>query len=112
MLVGILHCIPDEDDPLDIVVRLMAAVPSGSYLVVAHPAKDIDTSQIGDAASRLNRVISEPVTLRTHDQVSRFFEGLELVEPGVVQLHRWRIGTADAVPHHDLANYGAIGRKP
>jgi hypothetical protein len=112
MLVGILHCIPDEDDPLGIVARLLAAVPSGSYLVVAHPANDIDTPRVSDAASRLNRVISEPVTLRPHDEVCRFFEGLELVEPGVVQLHRWRIDTADAVPHHDLANYGAIGRKP
>jgi hypothetical protein len=87
-------------------------VPSGSYLVIAHPAKDVDTPQVSDAATRLNRVISEPVTLRAHDEVCRFFEGLELLEPGVVQLHRWRIDTAAAVPHHDLANYGAIGRKP
>jgi S-adenosyl methyltransferase len=112
MLVGILHCIPNEDDPPGIVAQLLGAVPSGSYLVVAHPAKDIHATQIGDAAMRLNRLMSEPVTLRTHAEVCRFFEGLEMVEPGVVQLHRWRTGTAGVSPDHDLANYGAVGRKP
>jgi hypothetical protein len=112
MLIGVLHCIPDGDDPLGIVARLLSAVPSGSYLVVAHPASDIHATQIGDAARRLNLLMSEPVTLRTHAEVCRFFEGLEMMEPGVVQLHRWRIGTAGVSPDHDLANYGGVARKP
>jgi hypothetical protein len=112
MLVGILHCIPDPDDPPGLVARLLDAVPSGSYLVIAHPASDIHTAQIGDATASFNRVMSEPVTLRTHAQVCRFFEGLDLVEPGVVQLHRWPTAPTDAAYHDDLANYGAVGRKP
>src|ERR1700744_1617950 len=57
MLIGILHCIPDSDDPVGIVHRLLAAVPPGSYLVIAHPGSDIHASQIGTAANRLNQVM-------------------------------------------------------
>jgi trans-aconitate methyltransferase len=110
MLVGVLHCIPDSDDPAAIVRRLLDAVPPGSYLVIAHPASDIHATQIGTAAGRLNQVMADPVTLRTHAEVSRFFAGLDLVEPGLVQLHRWRAVPAE--PGVELANYGGVGRKP
>jgi hypothetical protein len=112
MLLGVLHCIPDDDDPAGIVTRLLAAVPSGSYLAVAHPARDIHTTQITTAVDRANPMMSDPVTLRTHDEVIRFFAGLDLVEPGLVQLHRWRPGPEGPVPDHDIANYGAVARKP
>jgi hypothetical protein len=111
LLIGVLHCIPDRDDPADIVSSLVSVMPPGSYLVIAHPASDIHQSQVSTAANRINPLMAEPVTLRTHDQVSRFFDGLDLVEPGLVQLHRWRPGPDGPVPDHDIANYGAIGRK-
>ena len=112
MLLGVLHCIPDADDPAALVAQLVAAVPSGSYLVISHPARDIHTSQVTTAAGRMNPMMSEPVTLRTQDEVGRFFAGLDLVEPGLVQLHRWRPGPEGPVPGHDIANYGAVARKP
>jgi hypothetical protein len=110
MLIGILHCVPDSDDPAGIVNRLLDAVPSGSYLVIAHPASDIHATQIGTAANRLNQVMAEPVTLRARAEVARFFDGLDLVEPGLVQLHRWR--PFPAAPAVELANYGGVARKP
>jgi hypothetical protein len=110
LLIGVLHCIPDSDDPAGIVHRLLDAVPSGSYLIIAHPASDIHATQIGTAANRLNQVMAEPVTMRTHAEVARFFDGLDLVEPGLVQLHRWRAVPAD--PGVELANYGGVARKP
>ena len=112
MLVGVLHCIPDADDPAALVRRLLAAVCSGSYLVVAHPASDIHTTLIGDAAGQLNEVMEQGVTLRSRAEVSRLITGLDLLEPGLVQLHRWRPGPAGPVPDHELANYGAVARKP
>jgi SAM-dependent methyltransferase len=112
MLVGVLHCIPDADAPARLVQRLLAAAAPGSYLVVAHPASDIHTAQIGDAATRLNRVMDDGVTLRTHAEVGRFLAGLELVEPGLVQLHRWRPDSEETEPDGELANYGAVARKP
>jgi len=111
LLVGVLHCIPDADDPAGIVARLVDAMPPDSYLVIAHPASDIHASQVGTAANRINPLMAEPVTLRTHEQVSRFFDGLELIKPGLVQLHRWRPGPEGPVPDGDIANYGGVGRK-
>lgn len=112
MLIGVLHVIPDADDPAGVVSRLLAAVAPGSYLVLAHPASDIEESRMRTAETRLNAVMAEQVTLRSHRQVSRFLTGLDLVEPGLVQVHRWRPGPGGPVPDHDLANYGAVARKP
>jgi hypothetical protein len=109
MLIGVLHCIRDADDPARIVRRLRGALPSGSYLVIAHPASDIHAAQIGTATNKLNQVMADPVTMRSHAQVARFFDGLELVEPGLVQLHRWHAVPAD--PGTELANYGGVARK-
>ena len=109
MLIGVLHCIPDVDDPAGLVRRLLDAVPPGSYLVIAHPASDIHASQIGTATNRLNKVMADPVTMRSHAQVARFFDGLDMVEPGLVQVHRWRADPAD--PDAELANYGGVARK-
>ena len=112
LLMGVLHCIPDDEDPAGLVARLLAAVPSGSYLVVAHPASDVRPAQVGKAATRLNEVMAGGVTLRSREAVGRFLAGLDLVPPGLVQLHRWRPGQAGPELVHDLANYGAVARKP
>ena len=111
MLLGVLHCIPDEDDPAAIVSQLLAAVPPGSYLAIAHPASDVAADQMARSMRGYNQQARDPVTARTHAEVCRFFEGLELLEPGVVQLHRWRPGSADLAQSRELANYGGVGRK-
>ena len=67
-------------------------------------------TQIGTATARVNTVMAEPVTLRPHAKVARFFDGLDLVPPGLVQLHRWRAVPAD--PGMELANYGGVARRP
>ena len=67
---------------------------------------------MADAAARLNRSMAQQVTLRARAEVYSFFEGLDMVAPGLVQLHRWRIGTGELVPRRDLPNYGGVGRKP
>jgi len=68
MLLGVLHCIPDEDDPAALVRRLLAAVPAGSYLVVAHPASDINPEQMSQSMRRYNEQARAPVTARSHAQ--------------------------------------------
>jgi hypothetical protein len=65
-----------------------------------------------DAATRLNRLMAEQVTLRARAEVYRFFEGLDMVEAGLVQVDRWGIGTGEKVPTGELPNYGGVGRKP
>jgi hypothetical protein len=108
MLVGILQCIPDEDDPRGIVAALMDAVPPGSYLAVSHPAADV-YAQARAGAALLNEGLSSPIIFRTRAAVARFFRGLELVEPGLVSISQWRSGVgADAKP---LANWAGVARK-
>ena len=111
-LIMILQFIPDEDDPASIVRALVDAVPSGSYLTIAHPASDVD-QYVGPALRQLStRMGGTRAVPRSHQQVSSFFDGLDLVEPGVVQLHRWRPGSGVDDTGRDLAAYGAVARKP
>jgi len=111
MLLGVLHLISDAEDPWAIVARLMAAMPAGSYLAISHPAIDIGRGQ-ADAQRTYNERVSTAQTLRTRDQVARFFTGLELVEPGLVQVHQWRPDPGDTVPEGVESAHGAVGRKP
>ena len=111
-LIMVLQFIPDEDDPWQLVRALMDAVPSGSYLAVAHPASDVD-QHVGPALRQLStRMGGTRAVPRSYQEVSRFFDGLEMVEPGLVQLHRWRPGAGLDDTGRDLAAYGAVARKP
>jgi hypothetical protein len=91
MLLIILHLIPDPDDPYGIVATLVDALPAGSYLVLAHPASDIRAASMAEMTKRVNERMSGPkATMRDRAAITRFFDGLELVEPGVVQPQQWR----------------------
>jgi hypothetical protein len=112
MLLGILQVIPDDDNPWEIVAQFVEVLTPGSYLVIAHPASDVlEPGPGAEALRRYNENAAEPVTLRTHAQVSRFFAGLDLVEPGIVPVDQWRPSGA-VVPRTDLAIYAGVGRKP
>jgi len=111
MLMAILQHIDDAEDPLAIVGKLIGAVPPGSYLAISHPAADIEREAMALMAERLNRLMAEKVTFRTRDQVARFFGGLELVEPGVVQLSKWR-PRSGAESAAAAALWGGVARKP
>jgi S-adenosyl methyltransferase len=110
----ILMLIHDADDPYGIIGKLMGALPSGSFLAISHPAGDVDSGKIDAAYERLRELMGEPPILRSHAEIARFFEGLEMVDPGLVQLHRWRPDPDDAesVLHYDVPAYAGVGRKP
>jgi hypothetical protein len=110
-LIMILQFIPDEDDPWQITRTLMDAVPSGSYLVVAHPANDVDVVVAPALRQLSTRMGGTRAIPRSYPEVMRFFEGLEMVEPGLVQLHRWRPGSG-VDTGKNLAAYGGVGLKP
>jgi S-adenosyl methyltransferase len=110
MLLMILQYIPDEDDPWGIVRTLLDAVPSGSYLVVSDTAADIDAAAVAESARRYNqRLGAVRQTRRNQAEFSRFFAGLDLVEPGVVPLPQWRLEPA---ARERIPAYAAVGRKP
>jgi hypothetical protein len=104
----VLQYIPDEDDPHGIVTRLMDAVPPGSYLTISDTTTDIDTERVTDGTARLNaRLGPAQSTLRTRDQIARYFDGLELVEPGIVPMPQWRTLPNPLV----IPVYAGMGRK-
>jgi hypothetical protein len=110
MLIAILHLIGNEDDPAAIVATLMDAVPPGSYLALSHVASDIEPEKMAEMGKRLNRLLAQKGTYRTHDEVAALFDGLELVDPGVVRIPQWRPDTEMAAKT-PAAMWGGVGQK-
>jgi O-methyltransferase involved in polyketide biosynthesis len=111
MLLAILHYIPDLDEAQRIVARLVSAVPSGSYLAISHAASDISPEEMAEMIRRLNEHLAEGNHVgRTRDVVARFFDGLEVLEPGVVKVTQWRPqSTTEAEGPTSL--WGGVARK-
>ncbi|MFI0372663.1 SAM-dependent methyltransferase [Actinomadura sp. 1N219] len=111
LLIAILHCIPDADDPQGIINTLMDALAPGSYLAITHPGIDQLPEQMAAAEKALTKAMGFRVTFRTHEGVSRFFDGLDLLTPGVVPVQDWR-PDPDAQPSATTGMWGAVARKP
>jgi len=110
-LISMMHLIGDQDDPYGIVRQLMAAVPAGSYLALSQVASDIETEQVAEGARRYNRLARETLRQRSHAEILRFFDGLELVEPGLVPVPQWR-PASELEARAQSAIRGGVGRKP
>jgi hypothetical protein len=113
-LIALLHFITDERGAHEIVGRYMEALSSGSYLVVTHATADFDPDLLTRVAEAYQSTVAEG-QIRSSCEVSRFFEGLELVDPGVVVAHRWRPDPDEPQPDITDAEfpcYGAVARKP
>jgi len=110
MLIGILHCIPDEHDPAGVIRQLMDAVPPGSYLAISHPANDINSPGVRRLASRLNELMPVKLRFRSRAEVAALFDGLELVEPGLVRAPEWR-PDSDADLDNPAAVWAGVARK-
>jgi S-adenosyl methyltransferase len=110
MLMAILQHLGDEDGPYEIVAALLDAVPPGSYLALSHPAKDIDANSMAKMADSLNKMMAEKVTFRDQPAVARFFGGLELAEPGMVQASKWR-PVSEAEAASPAALWAGVARK-
>ena len=110
VLMAILHLIGDEDDPYGIVATLMDAVPPGSYLTLSHIASDIETEALGEARDRVSKYMPVKQTYRSHAEVMRFFDGLDMVEPGLVRVQQWR-PSSEAEAKSPATLWGGVGRK-
>jgi hypothetical protein len=110
MLMGILGHIADDDEAQSIVKRLLDAVPSGSYLTINDGS---DTSEeVVEAARIWNQSANPTYHLRSPERIARFFDGLELVEPGVVSPPQWRPEPSPSGPPAAIDSYCGVGRKP
>jgi hypothetical protein len=97
------------EDAADVLARLTAAVPGGSCLVVMQPSRD---ERLAVAARRWNQLSAPPVFLRGRAEVTRWFGGLELVEPGIVDVDQWRPDPCDRLLPGGIPLLGAVARKP
>jgi hypothetical protein len=112
MLLGVLHLVSDEEDPWAIVAKVVAAVPSGSFLVITHPASDLLPETQSEASRRYNQNVATHQTLRPRADVARFFDGLELLAPGIEQWHLWRPEPGQAVDTELKSGHAGVARKP
>ena len=110
MLIALLHCIPDEDDPGRIVADLMAACPPGSFLAITHPARDQLDAAV-KAEESLSKSMGMKVTFRTRAGVEKLFDGTELVSPGVVPVQDWRPASELDFNSLPTAMWGGVSRK-
>jgi hypothetical protein len=111
---ALLHYVPDEQRPYEVVSRLVEALPSGSYLTLSHVTSDFDPEtfeRLMDLGSNWRGPAGQ---IRKRAEIVRFFEGLEVVEPGLVAPHRWRAEAAGAGDFTDaeVSMYAGVARVP
>jgi hypothetical protein len=110
MMVAILMHIPDKDDPAGLINAFTEALPSGSYLVLSHLTLDFAAKETSEQYQSVTQHQAMHRTPRTREQITRYFDGFELVDPGLVAVSHW----------HDTAvstgsttwMYAGVGRKP
>jgi hypothetical protein len=110
LLVAILHFIRDSEDPAGIIARFTDVMATGSHLVLSHATHDDQPEEAARARDIYERA-SSPLVTRTREQISDFFAGLELVEPGLVLTTQWR--PRQPIPRAAQAGlYAGVARKP
>jgi hypothetical protein len=109
LMLGILNFIADTAEARSIVRRIMAAVPAGSYLALTHPTLELGGEANAQAMAFWNEYAAPPIRSRSGAEIGQFFDGLELVEPGLGSCSRWRPGPGALPP---VPQYGALARKP
>ncbi|MBL8930429.1 MAG: SAM-dependent methyltransferase [Kineosporiaceae bacterium] len=100
------------EDAYDVLGELIGALAPGSYLAVSHPLRDDAVGIANAATSKYNEKVGTQMVRRTREEITRFFDGLELIEPGVVSLDQWR-PAPDAGPSTDYSPaLCGVARKP
>ncbi|MFD7709441.1 SAM-dependent methyltransferase [Streptomyces sp. NPDC059786] len=113
-LVALLHFVSDEDGAYELVERLMAVLAPGSYLMISHASGEFDEEKAA-TATEMYRRRGLTMALRGREEIARFFDGLELVEPGVSMVPDWKPELGEAVPvegDQRLPGYAGVARKP
>ncbi len=108
-LLGVLNFILDDDEAQAIVNRLLDAVPSGSYLAIAHASNEVNAEEAEAARQFWNENAKPPITFRTVQQITRFFDRVELLDPGVVSCSRWR-PEPDDLSAPEVDQFCGVGR--
>lgn len=113
LMVAVLHFVPESASPHEAVAEYVRAMAPGSYLVLSHGLES-QTLPTREEAVQLYRTSSTPGVRRTREEIAGFFDGLELVEPGLVWTPQWRPESPDDVGEHPETSLvvAGVGRKP
>ncbi|MGH3825378.1 MAG: SAM-dependent methyltransferase [Pseudonocardiaceae bacterium] len=111
-MLGVVIFVSDDKAVYDIVRHFLNAVPSGSYLVLSHTITSPAMPDVDAAVTFWNEHGTPKLTQRTPRQIAVFFDGLELLEPGIVSCSRWRSEATRWGEPDEVAMFGGIGRKP
>ncbi|WP_432837861.1 SAM-dependent methyltransferase [Dactylosporangium sp. CA-092794] len=112
LLIAIVHFIKDDAEALRVVRQVLDVLPTGSYLAMSIATDEFDPIPLAEVQREYNR-LGETLIFRDRGTALAFFDGLELVEPGLVQVHKWRPDGSEApgIADKDIAMYGAVARK-
>ena len=111
-MLGVLWHVMDNDEANAIISRLVQAMPSGSYLALNHPTIEVTGEKMATAIQYWNQYGTPPGTHRTPAELTRFFDGMDLVEPGVISITRWRPEATSSGEPEEIDQFGGVGRKP
>ncbi|HEX2298931.1 MAG TPA: SAM-dependent methyltransferase [Pseudonocardiaceae bacterium] len=114
MVMGTIEHVMDTAEAYAIINRLLAPLPSGSYLVLYDPTTDgVHGQEMAEACRVWNESGgTPPVAVRHSSEIARFFDGLEVLEPGVVPVSQWRPDLSHVGAPAEVNTYGGVGRKP
>jgi S-adenosyl methyltransferase len=114
LLVAVLHFIADSDDPWRIAATLRDALAPGSYLVLGHGTNESRPTMARAAQKVYNSSVATQIHMRSRAEILRFFDGFDLVDPGLVYIPQWRPDSPADVPSDPSKFWGLVGvaRKP
>jgi hypothetical protein len=118
LLMAILLFVTEDEDAYRTVSTLRDALAPGSYIAISHPTDDNYPQEQGEQVEQgknLYAATGNPVNIRSFDQVKRYFDGLDVVEPGLVYISAWRPEGPDDLffdQPESSGYYGGVGRKP
>lgn len=113
LLLATLNFVPDDEEPYRLLGDLLDALAPGSCVTIAHSSYDFNAEGMREASEKLREALQQAWVVRTYDEIAKFFDGLELVEPGLVAIDEWRPSESPPLPRSSrvVPIYGGIARK-
>ncbi|WP_234326162.1 SAM-dependent methyltransferase [Streptomyces sp. NRRL S-495] len=111
VLAAVLHFVPDESGPYEIVRTLLDTLAPGSYLILSHGTADFIPAEVRDRVTGVYSKATAPLVGRSREQVGAFLDGLDVLDPGVVTVPLWRPEGAPVAGADRVSMYGAVARK-
>jgi hypothetical protein len=109
LLLAVLHFVPDQACPAQILASLREAAAPGSYLVICHSCRDVKPDTADSATAVYNSRVAAQLSVRTRDEIAALFDGFTLVAPGLVWIPEWRPDSPADVPENPERFWALVG---